>query len=153
MLMNLQVWLYLCSSCGSWVMLQIVLKRKFFIKRPLFHQLRCFLKWTHCSTLMFKTYNKIIDQSDENQSFRVERPLGVCPTLITLGNIKHPYHAFTFSVIDTWFVPSENAPLLKQSYTFTVVELLISKLLSNFAEKSIDNDYVNYFATISSDLD
>ncbi len=37
--MNLQARLYLCSSCGSWVMLQIVLKRKFFIKRPLPHQL------------------------------------------------------------------------------------------------------------------
>ncbi len=37
--MNLQARLYLWSSCGSWVMLQIVLKWKFFIKRPLSHQL------------------------------------------------------------------------------------------------------------------
>ncbi len=56
--MNLQARLYLCSSCGSWVMLQIVLKRQFFIKRPLSHQLlSCFLKCTNCITLMFKTYN------------------------------------------------------------------------------------------------
>ena len=47
---------------------------------------------------MFKTYNKIINQiitqSDENQSFRVERPLGVCPNLNwileePLGAIAH----------------------------------------------------------------
>ncbi len=37
---------------------------------------------------MFKTYNKIIEKSirqrDEKQYFRVERPLEVCPTLISL---------------------------------------------------------------------
>ncbi len=61
--MNLQARLYLCSSRSSWVMLQIVLKWKFFIKRPISHQLplSCFLKCTHCITLMFKTYNKIIN--------------------------------------------------------------------------------------------
>ncbi len=37
--MNLQARLYLCSSFSFWVMLQIVLKRKFFIKGPLSHQL------------------------------------------------------------------------------------------------------------------
>ncbi len=30
---------YLCSYCGTWVMLQIVLKRNIFIKRSLSHQL------------------------------------------------------------------------------------------------------------------
>ena len=30
---------YLCSSCGSWVMLPMVSKRKFFIKRPLSQEL------------------------------------------------------------------------------------------------------------------
>ncbi len=37
--MNLQARLYLCSSFGFWVMLQMVLKRKFFLKRPVSHQL------------------------------------------------------------------------------------------------------------------
>ncbi len=62
--MNLQTRLYLCNSCGSWVMLQIVLKRKFFIQRPHlinYHILSSYLNCTHCITLMFKTCNKIID--------------------------------------------------------------------------------------------
>ncbi len=34
---------YLYSSCGPWVLLQIVSKQKFFIKQPLYHTSTCFL--------------------------------------------------------------------------------------------------------------
>ncbi len=68
--MNLQVRLYLCSSCSSWVMLQIVLKRKFFIKRLPSHQLP-YIK------LLFKLHALYYT----DQSFQGERPLGVSSTL------------------------------------------------------------------------
>ena len=51
----------------SWVMLQIVSNRKFFLKWPLSQELNCikllFKKWVHCITVMVKTYCKIIDKS------------------------------------------------------------------------------------------
>ncbi len=70
-------------------MLQIVLKRKFFIKWPLSHQLpyiKLFFKKMHALYYTdVQKHNEIIDQiitqSDENQSLRIERQLGVCPTL------------------------------------------------------------------------
>ena len=37
--MNPQAQLYIYSSCGSWVMLQVVMKQKFFIKQPLSQKL------------------------------------------------------------------------------------------------------------------
>ena len=50
--MNPQVQLYLCSACGLWVVLQIVLKQKFFIKikLPLSEELpyiKLFLRCMH----------------------------------------------------------------------------------------------------------
>ncbi len=79
------------SSCtyGSWVMFQIVLKWKFFIKwlsqEPPYIKL-LFKIYIYCITLMFKTYCKIIDkiilQSYENQSVGVKRPYRINPSLI-----------------------------------------------------------------------
>ncbi len=62
--MNLQAQLYLCSYYGSWAMLQIVLKRKFLIKRPLSHQLPYIKLLFKMNTLYYtdvQNIHKIID--------------------------------------------------------------------------------------------
>ena len=87
LLMNLQARLYFCSYCGSWVMLQIVLKRKFCIKRPLSHQLPYLKLLFKMHTLYYTDVQNTIKYSikslykKKKKSFRPERPLGVYPAL------------------------------------------------------------------------
>ena len=60
--MNLQARLCLFSSCGSWVMLQNSVEKKVLHKAThylnTYHILSCFLKCTHCITLMLNHYTK-----------------------------------------------------------------------------------------------
>ena len=74
--MNLQAQLHLCSSCGSWVMLQIVSKWKFFLKRSLSQELpyrqpnkkMAYLTFHKWLVSVCNIHNDIMNGTNQNQS-------------------------------------------------------------------------------------
>ncbi len=85
--MNLQARLCLCSSCGSWVMLQIVLKRKFFIKRLPSHQLP-YIKLLFKLHALYYTDVQYIQQNNRLNHY-TKRRKSIFSGWTTIGGIIH----------------------------------------------------------------
>ena len=137
--MNAQVELNVCTSCGSWIMLQIVLKTNILHKTPYLKNYRFYLRrfWSmHFLTLMFKTVRIL------NWIFV---KLLKCSFKIYIKTCFHVLNYISYLVLnsDTWNYFSDlrvdfitNWKIVKIVFTATRLKIPL-RIRSNIVNKSI----------------